>query len=86
MIENINTEDEESIPADKRICNVPNLLILGEKDYASRVEMQLVSDNSIKEGYRTVEILKETGHWVQLEKKDEVWRIMEGWLKDVLKV
>ncbi|KAK0630335.1 putative epoxide hydrolase [Bombardia bombarda] len=71
----INLPDEAGMSEEERRCNVPTLLVVSEYDYITRADMQ--SANTIKwTPDLRVEKL-ECGHWIQLEKPDELQRLFE---------
>jgi len=77
----INKADEAGFPEEDKVLTLPTRLVVSEKDYATRADVQ---------GMRAKEWLKnprvETrvcGHWIQLEKRDELFRLLESFVSEI---
>ena len=70
----INQEDEANIPHSGKFLSLPNMLICSIKDYATRADMQEQGHRKWTTGDQ-VKVL-ECGHWIQLGKREELFRLL----------
>ena len=75
-MQGINHADEASLPEEKKFLTLPNMLVVSTKDYATRADMQEQSHRQWTKQTR-VELL-DCGHWIQLEKRDELFGLLES--------
>lgn len=80
----VNIADEKDIPYERKFCDLPALLVVAERDYATRADMQVPRSREWCRELR-VETL-DCGHWIQLEKADELTALLEGFAREVVKV
>lgn len=79
----VNLQDEANMSEDDRYCKVPTLLVVGDQDYVTRADMH--SSNSVKWVKKLRIETLHCGHWIQLEKPDELHRLLEGFAAEVAK-
>lgn len=79
----INLADESSLPAEAKKLTLPNLLVVSERDYATRADMQSQKAMELVESPR-VEVL-DCGHWIQLEKREELLKLLVGFAQEIVK-
>ena len=77
----INRADEAHIPHEKKLLTLPNMLVVSTKDYATRAEMQEQRHREWTEQTK-VEVL-DCGHWIQLEKRDELVGLLLGFADEL---
>jgi soluble epoxide hydrolase/lipid-phosphate phosphatase len=71
----INLADEAEISPDKKLCPLPTLLVVSTLDYATRADMQV---SKSKEWCPQLEIeTLDCGHWIQLERPEELMALLE---------
>ena len=77
----INHADEADIPHEKKFLTLPNMLVVSTKDYVTRADMQ---EQRQREWAKTtkVEVL-DCGHWIQLEKREELYHLLTGFADEV---
>ena len=69
QVANVNAADEEAIPAEKYLIDVPTLFIACDKDYVCVPSAQI---DQMKKYVKNLEIETfDSGHWVELEKPKE---------------
>lgn len=73
----VNSADEAEVSEKERICKVPTLLIVSDQDYVTRADMQIMTSKKSVQDLR-VEILVGCGHWIQLERAEELHRLLEA--------
>ena len=78
---NLNSEDDASIPADRLKIEQPTLLITCGND---PVGIPVLAVEGTKPFVQMLEIKQvDTGHWLQLEKPDEVNHILKDFLEQL---
>ena len=77
----INHADEAHIPHEKKLLTLPNMLVVSTKDYATRAEMQEQRHREWTKQTK-VEVL-DCGHWIQLEKRDELVGLLLGFADEL---
>ncbi|KAF2108450.1 epoxide hydrolase [Lophiotrema nucula] len=83
-IANVDEPSYASIPAENLIIDVPTLVVCGTKDLATRVEVaeQVVAAGKEAGYLKDVEIKRlDCGHWIQFEKVDECFEILDEFAK-----
>ncbi|KAL9112409.1 MAG: hypothetical protein Q9227_003251 [Pyrenula ochraceoflavens] len=78
-MQGINSSDEAEV-SDKE-CPLPNLLVVSEQDYVTRADMQSAKSKEWVPDLR-IETL-DCGHWIQLERPDELFKLLEGFATEV---
>jgi soluble epoxide hydrolase/lipid-phosphate phosphatase len=81
-IRGINVEDDAQISQERKIVDVPTLLVLGDEDYATRAE---IAEQSAPKWLRNYSVKKITGcgHWIPLQKTDEYNETILKFVKEV---
>ncbi|KAL8869462.1 MAG: hypothetical protein Q9174_004256 [Haloplaca sp. 1 TL-2023] len=75
----INAKDEASVPEERQHVHKPSLLVLCEKDY---IAVPKLMEESMRPFAKDMEVKKvDSGHWLQLEKADEVNEILKDFLE-----
>ncbi|KAF2875357.1 Alpha/Beta hydrolase protein [Massariosphaeria phaeospora] len=81
VIRGIHGDDDSQIPPERFVVSVPAVFVPGELDAISRPELALrAAEQGRQGGYLTdveVKIMPGTGHWLPLEKPDEIREILE---------
>ena len=77
----INHADEAHFPHEKKLLTLPNMLVVSTKDYATRAEMQEQRHREWTKQTK-VEVL-DCGHWIQLEKRDELVGLLLGFADEL---
>jgi pimeloyl-ACP methyl ester carboxylesterase len=75
------------VPPENQTINVPALMIAAEKDYICRPEMVFqTAEQGKKEGFLPDVQVKQvkTGHWVQLEARQEFFSLLDEFAKGLL--
>lgn len=72
----INDEDEAQVSEADKFCKLPTLLIVSEEDYVTRADMNIAGTKPWVSDLR-VKNLEGCGHWIQLERPEEVHRLLE---------
>ena len=70
-----NDADEASIPAERSLIEQPTLLVTCSKDPVGAPEMAEAGTRPLVKNLQVKQI--DTGHWLQLEKPDEVNQILK---------
>ncbi|MCJ1396073.1 hypothetical protein MMC18_008961 [Xylographa bjoerkii] len=78
----INTADEDEVPPEHKPCPLPTLLIVSKLDYATRADMQIMKSTEWCPQLQ-IETL-DCGHWIQLERPDELLRLLVRFAADLL--
>lgn len=77
-IQGLNDADDAGIPDERRTVGLPTLFVNGDADYCTRAEVA----GQIAQGGRLADVklavLPGSGHWIQLEKRDELGEILAG--------
>jgi len=81
-IRNVNAADEAAVSEDDRFCKLPTLLIVSEEDYVTRADMQIMTTTKLVPDLR-IETLPVCGHWIQLERADELHCLLERFAAEV---
>ncbi|KAL8750491.1 MAG: hypothetical protein Q9199_007035 [Rusavskia elegans] len=76
---NLNSVDEKAVPSDRRQTDKPALLVACTKDYVGIPSMQEESTRMFANDL-AVESL-DCGHWVQLEKANEVNEVLKSFIE-----
>ena len=77
----INHADEADIPHDKKFLTLPNMLVAATKDYATRADLQ--EERQRKWTKKTKVELLDCGHWIQLEKREELYHLLTSFADEV---
>jgi len=81
-IRNVEADDDALIPEERRIVTVPTLLVTSDKDYVTRAETsEKLAPIRLKSFW--IEKVIDAGHWIQLEKKNELNMLLLGFLEGV---
>lgn len=72
----INEVDEAKIPDANKDCHLPTLLIVSEKDYVTRADMNIATTKERAPDLR-VKNFADCGHWIQLERPNELHQLLE---------
>jgi soluble epoxide hydrolase/lipid-phosphate phosphatase len=76
----INLADEEGIADEGLFCDVPTLLVVSDRDYVTRADMQ--SEQTSKWAKRLrIETMRDCGHWIQLERPDDLQALLEEFVE-----
>ncbi|KAL9121424.1 MAG: hypothetical protein Q9187_002016 [Circinaria calcarea] len=78
----VNTADEDAVPTEKRSCPLPTMLVVSELDYATRADMQIMKSTEWCPQLQ-VELL-DCGHWIQLERPNELMRLLERFAAKII--
>ncbi len=78
----INEADEAGYPQGDKVLTLPTMLVVSRQDYATRADMQLKRAQEWVKNLR-VETL-DGGHWIPLEKRDELTGLLKGFADDVV--
>ncbi|RYP25030.1 hypothetical protein DL765_000258 [Monosporascus sp. GIB2] len=82
----VNDADEAAFPTrEDKLCKVPTLLVVSDKDYVTRADMQIMK---AKEFVRDLHIqtVEGCGHWIQLDRADELHNLLDGFAAKVATV
>ncbi|OQD80025.1 hypothetical protein PENANT_c040G02023 [Penicillium antarcticum] len=71
----VNRIDEAEVPEADRRCHLPTLLIVGEKDYVTKADVNIAVTKRWAHDLRVENF--DSGYWVQLERPDELHRVLE---------
>ncbi|KAH9886872.1 Alpha/Beta hydrolase protein [Xylariomycetidae sp. FL2044] len=78
----VNLPDEENIAEEDKSFDVPTLLIVSDLDCVTRADMH--SQNTLKWSKRLrIETLQNTGHWIPLERPNELQTLLGGFAVEV---
>lgn len=80
-IQGIGFADHASLPEERKRVDLPTLLVVSDKDYICRADMQTDSTAKWVKQLRVEEL--SCGHWVQLELPDKLNQLMEGFADEV---
>ena len=79
----VNLADEAEVPAEKKPCRLPTLLVVSELDFVTRADMQIAKSSEWRTNL-TVKTL-DCGHWIQLERPDVLNGLLEEFAAEVCK-
>ena len=79
----INLADEAEVPAEKKPCVLPTLLLVSELDYVTRADMQIPKSREWCTNLNVKTL--DCGHWIQLERPDVVNGLLEEFAAEVCK-
>lgn len=81
----VNLQDETEVSEEDRFNRVPTLLVVSDLDYVTRADMQ--SQNTAKwmagDNLLRIETMRNCGHWIQLERPNELHRLLQGFAGEV---
>jgi pimeloyl-ACP methyl ester carboxylesterase len=81
----MNADDDRRIARERVVVNVPVFLVAGALDAICRPEVvSQAADQGQKEAYLPIfemKVVPEAGHWLQLEKPDEILETLEQAVK-----
>ena len=69
------------MPEDRKQVTLPTLLIVSNKDYVARAELQKDNTSKWVQNLRVEEL--SCGHWIQLEQTDEYNKLLESFGLDL---
>lgn len=78
----VNDADEAAVSQEDKFCKVPTLLIVSDEDYVVRAEVSIMNCKEWCPNLRS-ESLTGCGHWIQLERPEEVHRLLENFGAEV---
>ena len=81
-IRNLDSADNALIPEANKFVTVPTLVVVSDKDYAARAEIAKSTSPVRLRNYTLVEI-EDCGHWIQLEKRNELSGLLVQFAKNV---
>lgn len=79
----VNEVDEAKFTPEQKHLTLPNLLVVSTKDYATRAEAQVMRSKEWVKNFE-VETL-DCGHWIPLERRDELSALLEKFATEVTK-
>ena len=80
QIANLNTPDEDSLTTEEKHIHGPTLLVICTLDY---VGVPVIQEQNTREWVPNLQVKElATGHWVQLEKPDEVNKILKDFIEE----
>ena len=79
----VNEADEMGFSHENKILTLPTMLVVSKKDYATRADMQLKHAKEWVKDLR-VETL-DCGHWIALEKRNELSGFLKSFASEVAK-
>lgn len=79
----VNLAAESQLPPAAKQLTIPNLLVVAEKDYATRADVQSQRATELVQNAR-IEVL-DCGHWIQLERREELVKLLVGFAEEVAK-
>lgn len=79
----VNLADEAEVPAEKKPCVLPTLLLVSELDYVTRADMQIPKSSEWCTNLNVKTL--DCGHWIQLERPDVVNGLLEEFAAEVCK-
>jgi soluble epoxide hydrolase / lipid-phosphate phosphatase len=79
----VNLPDEAEVAQEDMHCSVPTLLVVSDQDFVTRADMQSQQTRRWAAQLRT-ETLRGCGHWIQLERPDELQALLEGFAREVM--
>ena len=77
----VGLSDHALLPGELKYVNLPTLLVVSDKDYITRADMQRDATAKWVKQLRTEEL--SCGHWVQLELPDKVNQLLEGFANEI---
>ncbi|ORY68268.1 putative epoxide hydrolase [Pseudomassariella vexata] len=77
----VNAKDEQALSKEDGFCKLPTLLIVSDEDYVTRADMQIQKSKEWVPDLR-IQILH-CGHWIQLQKPEEVHRLLVEFAAEV---
>ncbi|KAL5357562.1 putative epoxide hydrolase [Aspergillus floccosus] len=78
----VNAADDDAVSEEDKVCRAPVLLIAAEKDYVCLADKQEEGTKAFATDVRLERL--GTGHWVQLEKPDEVNALITKFAREIL--
>lgn len=81
MLSNINLADDAAIPPENHRITKPALFIACKKDFVAVPRLQVEGMRPWVEDLRVKEL--DSAHWVQLQRREEVNRTLQGFLNEV---
>ena len=69
------------MPEERKHVDLPTLLVVSDKDYVTRADMQKDGTAKWIRKLRIEEL--SCGHWVQLEQPDKLNQLLEGFAEEV---
>jgi pimeloyl-ACP methyl ester carboxylesterase len=80
MRDRVISADEEGIADEGLFCDVPTLLVVSDRDYVTRADMQ--REQTLKwANRRRIETIRDCGHWIQLERPDDLQALLEEFVE-----
>jgi soluble epoxide hydrolase/lipid-phosphate phosphatase len=76
LIQGVDLPNLAGIPADRNRVNLPTLLVVSSKDYATRADMGKQATAMWVKDLRIEEL--DCGHWIQLEMPEKLNALLEG--------
>ncbi|KAL1603713.1 hypothetical protein SLS60_005303 [Paraconiothyrium brasiliense] len=77
-VQGLNDEDEATVPDDRKTVSLPTVFVNADQDPITRVEVAGQIAQSGKLTDVKLEVIQGSGHWIQLEKKDELQEILKA--------
>jgi soluble epoxide hydrolase/lipid-phosphate phosphatase len=78
----VNAADEAEVPHEQKFCSLPTMLVVSDQDYVTRADMQIPKSEKWCPQLQ-IETF-DCGHWVQLEKPDEVTKLLKQFASKVV--
>lgn len=78
----VNLPDEEDVSEEDKVCAVPTLLVVSDLDYVTRADMQSQNTSKWVKQLR-IETMRNCGHWIQLERPNELHELIQGFASEV---
>ncbi|RYP40478.1 hypothetical protein DL768_010624 [Monosporascus sp. mg162] len=79
----VNLPDEANIAEEDRFCKVPALLVVSDLDFVTRADMQ--SQQTLKWAKQLrIETMRNCGHWIPLERPNELQELLQGFAGEVV--
>ena len=70
----VNSKDASELTDERKRIDLPTLLVVGERDAITRLEIHEAGTKARTSNLRIERL--DCGHWPQLEKKDELMKIL----------
>ncbi|MCJ1382558.1 hypothetical protein MMC17_005671 [Xylographa soralifera] len=80
-MEGLNSKDASGLTDERKCVDIPTLLVVGERDAITRLEIHEAGTKAWASNLRIERL--ECGHWPQLEKKDELLKVLESFAVNV---
>ena len=80
-MQNVDGPLHATVSEERKQVNLPTLLIVSNKDYVTRAELQKDSTSKWVQNLRVEEF--SCGHWIQLEQTDEYNKLLESFALDL---